>query len=241
MADERVVMQPAYVLHRRPYRDTSLLLEMLTQEHGRAALVARGARQPRSRLRAVMQPFTPLLISWSGRGDLATLTAAEPAGGAAYLEGEALLAAFYLNEVLLRVLTRWDPYPEVFSSYVAALEALRLQGCEPIVLRRFELTLLEALGYGVPLQHDASGDAIRADIRYLFDAERGLLPLSPNTDSGAAVDGQCLQAMADDASIGGECLKQMRRLLQAALQPHLGPRPLRSRELLLQMRRRASE
>ena len=120
----RVALAPAWVLHARPYRDTSLLLEALTDEHGRVGLVARGVRGPKGRWRGLLQPLQPLLLSWSGRGELGTVAGCEAAGPAVVLRGEALLSAWYLNEVLLRVLQRNDPQPAIFSVYGAALAAL---------------------------------------------------------------------------------------------------------------------
>ena len=236
MTEARVALQPAYVLHRRAYRDTSLLLEILSRDHGRVGVVARGARQPRARLRAVLQPFAPLLLSWSGRGDLATLTAAEPEGPARLLQGEALLGGFYLNELLLRLLGRWDPCPEVYGVYGSALAGLHLQGCDPIVLRRFERSLLDALGYGVHLESDAAGGPILPERRYRFEAGHGLAAAAEGAYAGV-----CLQAFQRGEPMAPDCLNQIRRLLQAALQSHLGPRPLKSRELLLRLRRRFTE
>ncbi len=169
----RVEQQPAFVLHARPWRETSLLIEALTRDHGRVGLVARGVRAVRSRLpRAALQPLTPLNISWSGRGELSTLTAAEPAGNALRASGEALLCALYLNELVARMLPRNDPHPGVFEEYFDAFTRLAGDDAPAWTLRRFERDLLGHLGYGLVLEADAEtgesldpGRRLRVSIR----------------------------------------------------------------------------
>lgn len=238
---ERVSLQPAYVLHQRAYRETSRLIEVLSRDYGRIGIVARGARRPGSRVRPLLQPFVPLLLSWSAAGELATLTGAEPAGTALHLQGDALVCGFYLNEVLLRLLTRHDPAPELFSAYHEALGGLQTHGCDPTILRRFEKRLLDVLGYGLQLREDARGAALSADRRYHYEPQRGAVPADADRDApagGVAILGRCLQALAADAPLDGICRRQVQRLLAAILAPHLGPRPLKSRDLLLRIRRR---
>jgi DNA repair protein RecO (recombination protein O) len=238
---ERVSLQPAYVLHQRAYRETSRLLEVLTRDYGRIGIVARGARRPGSRIRPLLQPFVPLLLSWSSAGELATLTGAEPAGRALHLQGDALVCGFYLNELLLRLLARHDPAPELFSAYHDALVGLQTHGCDPTILRRFEKRLRDVLGYGLLLHEDALGEALSAERRYQYAPERGAIPIGPDRDmpqGGISILGRCLQALAADMPLDETCQKQARRLLASILAPHLGPRPLKSRDLLLHTRRR---
>ena len=155
----RVELEPGFVLHHRPFRDTSLLLEVLSMEHGRVGLVARGARGPRSRLKGLLQPFRPLLLSWQLRGELGTLTAAESAAVSAPPPsgGERLLGLYYLNELLLRLTARLDPHPGLYQGYAAAVAALADQAALAPELRRFEKRLLDVLGYGPELRFDATG------------------------------------------------------------------------------------
>jgi recombinational DNA repair protein (RecF pathway) len=141
--------QPAFVLHTYPYRETSVIVEAFTAEYGRVAVVARGARRPRSDLRGVLQAFQPLLLSWSGQAELKTLVKAEWRGGLPRIGGSALLCGFYLNELLLKLLAREDPHPRVYASYEAALAELAAGSEEAPVLRRFELLLLAELGYAL--------------------------------------------------------------------------------------------
>ena len=168
-SEHRVQLQPAYLLHRKPFRDTSLLLEVFTREFGRIGLVARGARGPRSKLKGVLQPYQPLLLSWSGRGELPTLTSAESQAGALFLQGNALISGFYLNELLMRLLARHDPHTELFISYQTALQRLIMNDELDWTLRLFERDLLQQLGYGLLLTHEGqSGAEVEPDSRYCY-------------------------------------------------------------------------
>ena len=170
MADrESVKLEYAYVLHQRPYRNTSQLIDCLTHDHGVVALVAQGSKRPKSGQRAVLQPFLPLQISWVRRGELGRLTHVELIPPASELSGERLLAGFYMNELLLRLVARGDANAPVFSCYSRALADLAARANTSMVLRLFELRLLEALGYGLNLHHDAeTGEPICAERRYHF-------------------------------------------------------------------------
>lgn len=173
-------MDRGYVLHTYPYRETSLILQVWTEKHGRLGLVAKGARRPKSPQRVVLVAFQPLSLDWFGRGELRTLKTAEPTVPATPLGGQALLSAFYLNELLLKLTTRDDPHEGLFEAYdeaVTALRAITREGrnasVEP-VLRRFELRLLQELGYAVQLDREAGSHApIVAEREYLYVIERG--------------------------------------------------------------------
>ena len=182
-------MDKGYVLHTYPYRETSLILQVWTEKHGRMGLVAKGARRPKSASRSVLIPFQPLVLDWFGRGELRTLKTAEPASPATPLGGQSLLSAFYLNELLLKLTTRDDPHEGLFTAYDDAITALRAisraavapsrgrqDEVEP-VLRRFELRLLQELGYAVELTREATTHApIVAERDYLYVVERGPIP-----------------------------------------------------------------
>jgi len=177
-------MDRAYVLHSYPYRETSLILQMWTEKHGRMGLVATGARRPKSPTRSVLVAFQPLVVSWFGRGELRTLKSAEPDGAATPLGGQGLMSAFYLNELLLKLTHRDDPHEKLFAAYDEAIGALRaisrdkaaVATIEP-VLRRFELTLLQEVGYAVELAREAgSRTPIAAEREYWYVVERGPVP-----------------------------------------------------------------
>jgi DNA repair protein RecO (recombination protein O) len=175
-------MDNAYVLHTYPYRETSLILQAWTEKHGRLGLVAKGARRPKSASRSLLVPFQPLVVDWFGKGELRTLKTVEPAAPATPLAGQALLSAFYLNELLLKLTTRDDPHEQLFAAYDEAVCALRAisrggaQGVEP-VLRRFELALLREVGYALELTREAGTHApIVAEREYFYVVERGAVP-----------------------------------------------------------------
>ncbi|TLZ00831.1 MAG: DNA repair protein RecO [Gammaproteobacteria bacterium] len=224
----RIDLASGYLLHHRPWRDTSRILEVLTREHGRFTLFARGVRGPGAKLAPVLQPFQPLLLSWSGRGEAPTLTGAERAEQCAPLPPACLLAAFYLNELLIRLTTRHDPHPELFDHYHEALARLRAGAPLEPVLRIFEKRLLQGLGYGLDLTTEArSGKRIEADGYYHFRAGKGLTP--SRAGAGSALAGRSLLDLAGESLTGARALEDARRVLQAALAACLEGRPLATR------------
>lgn len=229
-------LEPAYVLHARAYQETSQILEVLTRHHGRVGLVARGARRPASRWRSVLQPFLPVRLSWSGRGNLHTLKAAEPAGFTTPLAGLAVMGAFYLNELIINFTRRGDPHPELFAAYAAALAELRtLPDTEP-TLRRFELALLGAVGYGLNLAGNAACDTpIDPGSSYEYRLEQG--PVPSRAGSGPLVfAGSHLLAIGRGEFDDREVLQSAKRLLRVVLAHYLDGRILRTRQVLTAMR-----
>ena len=228
----RIILQPAFVLHRRPYRNTSLLLEIFSWEYGRIGLVARGVRTPRSRLKGVLQPFVPLLLSWSGSGELFTLTAAEEGGTPIPIPPFRVLSGLYVNELLLRLLQRHDPHPGLFEPYRRMLEALTATTAEEAALRIFEKRLLAEIGYGLLLDTEASSGArIVPTQAYRYILDRG--PLNGAwTEGGIPIAGSSLLALHQEAFPDALALQEAKRLLRAALGVHLQGRPLKTRELL---------
>ncbi|BAV33826.1 DNA repair protein RecO [Sulfuricaulis limicola] len=232
----RFQQQPAFVLHQREYSETSLLLEVFTANHGRIGLIAKGARRASSRLRGILKPFQRLLIGWSGKGELAVLTAAETDGPGFALEGPALYCGFYMNEVLMRLLHRHDPHSELFNAYQTALPRLRVDGFNEPVLRIFEKYLLRELGYGLVLDRDIE-DRTPIDTAAMYDyvLDRGPVRLAhPDLNlptEGVRVRGACLVALARESLNDPAVLRDAKTLMRAALARHLGDRPLHSRKL----------
>ena len=227
----RVQLQPAFILHRRPYRDTSLLLEAFSHEHGRLGLVARGAASARSRLKSVLQPFVPLLLSWSGTGDLTTLTVAEATERPVPLPPSQVLAGLYVNELLVRLLPRQDSLPGLFAAYRALLAELAAAADAEPPLRRFEKCLLEELGYGLSLDREAvSGMPIVAEQRYCYVLDRGPL-IADSGVSGIPISGRGLLALRDGMLVDPAVLREVKHLTRAALAEQLRGRVLKTREL----------
>ena len=239
-ATGRIRLQPAFVLRQQPYRDSSEILEILTVDHGRMGVVARGSRGPRSRLRGLLRPFSPLLMSMSLRGDLATLTGAEMAGRAVPLGGEALFGGYYLNELILRLTHRHDPCPTIFDAYQDALAGMAGDDTDLApALRRFEKRLLDALGYGLQLEFEAgTGDPIQPGQWYEYRVDSGPRLLDASRQARLGVHGETLLALADDRLDSQPGLQEAQRLLRACLDAQLGGRPLKTREVLLAMKRR---
>jgi DNA repair protein RecO (recombination protein O) len=225
----RVQLQPAYVLHGRAYRESSQLLEIFSRDHGRLGLVARGARGPRSRWRNMLQPFRPLLLSWSQRGDLGTLTGADQVAAPPPLEGEALYCGLYMNELMMRFLHRGDPHPEVFERYRATLGLLSGGGRLQESLRLYEKHLLEATGFGLLLECEfESGEPVRADAVYEYRPDRGPVRVSDSAAGrGGVIAGRSLLALLSE-ELTDEDLPALRRLMRRVIRHHLGDRPLAS-------------
>jgi DNA repair protein RecO (recombination protein O) len=229
MTRARIQLAAGYVLRAQPYRDSSQLIEAWTLDHGRVGLVARGSRSPKSRTRALLQPFQPLLLSWNEQGDLGTLTGAEAQEPPVPLAGETVFSGWYLNELLLKLLPRHDPHPELFEAYRRALARLPL-ALQP-ALREFEKCLLAELGYGLELPDD-----IDPKRRYRYDPELGPVPAFGNEPASHA--GDSLIALRDGALATEGQLRDARRLLRAALRPLLGNTELESARLLRRLRSR---
>lgn len=230
----RVAAQPAFVLHCRDYSESSLLLEVFAARHGRLGILAKGARRPKSPWRGILKPFQALLLSWSGRGELAILTGAETERGADALAGPAVFCGFYLNELLMRLLHRHDPHEVLYGAYRQALTSLGRGDDHEVVLRIFEKHLLRELGYGLVLDHDIDNQTpLDAQAVYDYLPERGPRRVSGDEGSGEGVliRGASLLALARERFDDENTLREVKALMRAALARHLGDQPLNSRRL----------
>jgi DNA repair protein RecO (recombination protein O) len=232
----RYASEPAFVLHARPWRETSLLVEVLSANQGRIGLVARGVRGPKAHLlRAALQPLQYIRFDAAQRGELAQLHAAEALDAAPRLAGDAGLAGFYLNELVLRLAPRHDPHPELFAAYARTREHLRAGDALAWTLRRFERDLLEALGFGFALGIDGDGVDIDPAARYRLDPEQG--PRRVGSDRGHGerstfATGRALLALAADTLPDAEDLASLRLPMRGVLAHHLGAKGLKSWEML---------
>jgi DNA repair protein RecO (recombination protein O) len=225
--------QSAFVLHTYPYRETSLLVEAFSREYGRIALMARGARRPKSALRGTLLPFQPLLLSWSGRGELRTLTRSEWRGAYTPLKGQALICGFYLNELLLKLLPRDDPHEQLFAVYEDALYALVGGGEQAAVLRRFEMCLLRELGYAVILDRDVErGEPVACELSYVYIVERGPVAAAGPRANGVELSGQTLLDMQSGDFARAATLQQSKLLMRTLINHCLGDQVLHTRQLL---------
>ena len=225
----RIQLEPAYVLHSRSFRETSLIVEAFTREYGRVAVVARGVKSARSRRRNILQPFRPLLLSWNQKSDLGTLTAADQVASPPALQGQALYCGLYLNELLMRLLHRGDPHIEVFERYRQVLSELASDASPQPILRLFEKHLLEAIGYAMLLDREHNGGAkIQAKSWYEYQPQRG-----PELRSGpgkSRVSGAALLALHAE-NLHEDDLPELRMLMRGVIGYHLGDKPLASLSL----------
>lgn len=233
----RVNEQPAFLLHYRPFRDTSLLLDVLSRDHGKVALIARGARSAKSRLKGILRPFMPLSVSWFMRSDLGTLTGAELSGKPVTLSGDGLLSGYYLNELIIHFLHRHDVQPEVYSAYHETVVDLASQDDPAPVLRNFEMELLRLIGYALNFDHDAATHAaIDGAANYEYRYEQG--PVKVNRDDGDMVfSGDMLIGIREHRFGEPDVLLAANRLLKRVIMHHLGGRELKSRKVLVDLRR----
>jgi DNA repair protein RecO (recombination protein O) len=225
--------QPAYVLHTYPYRETSLIVEAYAREQGRLSLMARGARRPMSSVRGLLLPFQPLLLSWTGKRELRTLTRAEWRGGYTPLRGRPLICGFYLNELLLKLVPRDDPHEELFEIYESTLGALA-GGAEPAAqLRRFEIALLRELGYALVLDRDVARDEpVARERSYVYVVERGPVGDLSAARNGVELSGQTLIDMQSGSFTSAATQQESKALMRALINHYLGDQVLHTRQLL---------
>lgn len=231
----RIQDQPAYILHQRPFRDTSQILELFSRDHGRLSVLSRGSRSAKSRLRGVLQAFQPLQVSWSGKGELPVLGRAElmqqrPPN----MKGMALPCGFYMNELIMRLLHRHDVYEDAYDLYQQTLYALSRPDSVEIELRLFEKNLLQLLGFGLNLSEDAdTGDCVDECQDYMYYIEHGPVAVrSGHVDSHhLVISGRSLQAFEQNNLSSPQARKEIKSLMRYVLSYYLGEKPLKSREL----------
>ena len=225
---QRVALEPGFLLHHRPFRNTSQLVDCLTENHGLVRLVARGSRRSGSGQRAVLQPFVPLRLSWVSRSDLGRLTGVEGVTHLFEFPKDRLLAGFYVNELSLRLLQRGDPNQAVFSCYSDALLELASAANVARTLRVYEARLLKALGYGLNLEQDVStGSTLEPDRVYAFDLDQGPREVAPASGRLTFL-GAHLISLRNEELVDPESLRSAKRLLRMVLEQHLEGRPLNS-------------
>ncbi len=234
---KRITLQPSFLLHRRPYRETSFLIDLITLEHGRVSVLARGVRKSKSLSSGILQPFVPLLTTFSGRGELLTLTQAETNGEVRQLYGNCLFAGFYLNELLMCLLQKWDAHPGLYQAYEQTLIILQTSPLDERTLRQFEKHLLEELGYGLLPKNDiALQRSLHPDHYYRFIPDHGFIRSELGDQSQAKSNifsGKSLLAYANCDWQDEESLQAAKRLTRLVLSPLLGARPIYSRQLFM--------
>lgn len=228
----RVMHQLGYVLHTRPFRETSLLIDVFSRAYGRMTLLAKGIRRLKSRHRSAMMPFSPLSLGWSGKGELPVLTQSEHDGSVMMLGGRARLCGFYANELLVKLLHKHDPHADLFDTYHKLLSALRDGGHIEISLRLFEKSLLKELGYALDLECEADGvTRVRPDAQYRYVPMFGVVRAGEAGDDALTVSGATLLALAQEEFTDGKGIDECKYLMRSIIGHHLGSQKLRSRSL----------
>lgn len=228
MTDTAVYLQPAFILQHRKYRETSLIIDVLTQDFGRISLLAKGVRKAKSKTAGLLQPFLPLSISYIGKGELKTLTDVEVVQPFPELKGLGLYCGFYINELIELFLHKDDPHPQVFDYYRQCLSRLWESSRIEATLRIFELDLMDNIGYGLQLQQEAGNKKpIKPSKKYIFNIEQG-----PIEDENGLFSGKTLQAMSARDFTDSQVLAEAKILMRAVIDTHLQGKPLKSRTVI---------
>ena len=235
-SSKRIQNQPAFVLQHWPYSETSLLVDLFTKKTGRITVIAKGARRLKSRYRGVLLPFQPLAVLFTGKGDVKTLTGAEPVGLRLLLSRDHLMCGFYLNELIIKMLYRYDPYEKLYSVYERGLVELSHKLDAEFTLRRFEKHLLEQAGYGLHLQNDIStGLPIDKNVVYRYLPELGPIVDSNSRSDGVLIHGDALIALDQEEVFTERVRRELKQLNRIVLATHLQGKPLNSRRMYAQL------
>ncbi|MEE9551914.1 MAG: DNA repair protein RecO [Gammaproteobacteria bacterium] len=228
----KVAPHPCFILHQRPYRESSLLLDVFSRDYGRVSLIAKGAKRQKSKVTGLLQIYQRLSMAWQGKNDLMTLISVESDADICLLSNRGLIAGFYLNELIMRLLHHHESHLDLFMAYDKALEELVNVDLEQAVLRKFEKKLLQSLGYGLILDHDVqSGDAINKDGEYYYQADYGPMFAKPSRSDYIRISGKTLIALNGECITTAEALRESKHLMRYVLSRHLGGKPLASRKL----------
>ena len=230
--------QPAFVLHSYPFRETSLIVEVFTRDFGRMALLARGARRPRSAIRGLLLAFQPIEIAWAGKGEVLTLIKAEWVGGQPLLAGEALFCGYYLNELLMHLLPREDAHETLFAHYAAMLRSLAADPAGKVReadLRSFEKALLQELGYGLTLTHDSDGRTIDPAAFYSYRMEQGPVRLEHGEAAAQIVVGKTLLELDAEDFSDPRSRQEAKALMRTLMAYYLAGKELETRKIFREL------
>lgn len=228
----RVYKEPGFVVHTRPYSETSLFVDLFTRRYGRLTVIAKGARRQKSKFRGALMPFRLLSTGWTGKGEIPVLTLAEPAELWADVRGQSILCGFYVNELVTRLLHRYDAHPELFDRYADTMARLRRGDARESILRLFEKRLLGELGYAMDLDHEADHRReISPDRRYRYIPHLGAVPENHERKGGVPISGAALQALRNEDLADTRALRECKTLMRAMIAHQLENRPLYSRKL----------
>ena len=228
----KIELTPCYILHHRDYSETSLILEVFSKEHGRINLIAKGAKRNKKQQGNSFNLYQQYNISWVAKSELGTLTDIEIVTPARSLKPELMMTGFYMNEVMLRLLHKHEPHPELFDSYDTSINKLMHGESKQIMLRYYEKTLLQSLGYGVILDHEVeTGESLSNDKDYFYQFDYGPVFESENKDAGITISGKTLLELDNETLSEPKNINEAKILLRTILDQHLGNKPLASKAL----------
>jgi len=228
----RVNKEPGFVVHTRPWSETSLYVELFSRQYGRLTTIAKGARRQKSKFRGALLPFRLLAVGWTGKGEIPILTQAEPAELWTEMRGQSTLCGFYVNELVMKLLHRYDAHPELFDYYAATMTRLRRGEAHESILRLFEKRLLAELGYAMNLEREADRPrAIEPGRRYRYIPHLGAVSEDNERRGGVPVSGAALRALQAESLADHRDLRECKRLMRAMISHQLDNRPLFSRKL----------
>lgn len=237
----KVELTPAFVLHQRPYRENSALLDVFSEQYGRVSIIAKGLNQKKGNKAGLLQLYQPLLLSWFGYGDLFTLTSVEALSARYILKADAALCGLYINELIVRLLGSHVAEPDVFDAYQHALLSLHEQGKTEIILRIFEKKLLGHLGYGLVLDSEyENGQSIEDQQQYYYQADAGLLRWQQGV-SLPMISGRSLRHLIDETDFDQQSLQEIKRVMRTVIYFYLDGKPLQSRQLFIDLQQYASK
>lgn len=228
----RVHKEPGFVIHTRPYSETSLYVELFSRQYGRLTTIAKGARRQKSKFRGALLPFLLLSVGWSGKGEIPVLTLAEPAELWSEMRGQSILCGFYVNELVIRLLHRYDAHPGLFDYYADTMARLRRGEARESILRLFEKRLLGEIGYALNLDLEADRQReIAPQRRYRYIPHLGAVPEDNEHEGGVPISGAALRALGNETLVDPGELKECKRLMRVMISHQLDNRPLHSRKL----------
>jgi DNA repair protein RecO (recombination protein O) len=231
-----VELASAFILHQRPYRETSLLLDILSEHHGRINLIAKGIKQKKRSQSGLLQLYQPLLLSWSGRGELQNMTSAEASSACYKLQAESALCGLYINELMVKLLPLNVPEPDIFNAYKGALSGLQQAEDAEVVLRLFEKKLLNHLGYGLVLDQVAeTGQLVEPQLRYTYQPDKGLVVCHQPNHEVQSISGRSLYHLLREQGFDKQSLGEIKQLMRTVIHFYLGGKPLKSRQLFAEL------
>jgi len=229
-------LQACFLLHHKPYQESSVLIDVLTQNSGKISLIAKGVRQQKAKYLGLLRPFLPLNISYSGKNELKLLNHVETGNSELILPGINMYCGFYLNELVRYFLPVAEPYPDIFLAYFTCLQQLKTKLPIEAALRNFEVQLMQSLGYELQLQYDfLSHEAIKPDLNYRFDLEQGA-----SVDHKGKIHGTTLIAMRQGSYTDQHQLNEAKWLMRQVIDFHLQGKTLQSRSLISKLQQKSA-